>query len=161
METNKSYLTAIARKQLPLPVKWLLSRGLIHGNVLDYGCGKCAKVNNQVLARFPTVDSVTNYDPHYEPDDNFMGTKQFDTILCTYVICALEEPEELPVLRSLQSLLRRKGTAYVSVRNDKPKWGHGYSSRGTCQRWVELNLPQLHIFRQARIYVLTRDNFSA
>jgi len=157
---NKSYLTAITRKSLPVPVRWLILRGdLIYGDVLDYGCGKCAEINNQTFGRMEGVESITNYDPYYAPvvDDN----KSYDTILCTYVLCALPKKAELPILRNIQSLLKLKpgGMAFISVRNDKPKNGHGYSSRGTFQRWVEIPyLRVLHKDSQARIYILTRHS---
>ena len=36
---NKSRLTAISRKNLSVPVRWLKKSGLLKGRMLDYGCG--------------------------------------------------------------------------------------------------------------------------
>ena len=100
---------------------------------------------------------MTNYDPHFADID--IWSQQFDTILCTYVLCALPPEDELPIVRSIQSLLTKDGMAFISVRNDKPKQGHGVSSRGTLQRWVELPyLRLLHKNTQSRIFLLTTGN---
>lgn len=154
-----SHLTAISRKSLPVPVRWLLNMEcLIVGKVLDYGCGKCVKINRRWILSHYLVKGLVNYDPFYAPYE--FGPKEvFDTILCTYVICALPPEEELPILRHIQSLLAPNGMAFISVRNDKPKQGHGFSARGTFQRWVELPyLRLLHKNSQARIYLLTAGN---
>lgn len=152
----KSHLTAIARKSLPVPVRWLLRQGnAIQGHVLDFGCGKCKAINDRTIAQLPCVNTMTSYDPYYETVFG-LDAMRFDTILCTYVICALPPEEELPILKRIQSMLAQDGMAYISVRNDKPKNGHGYSSRGTFQRWVELPyLRQLHKCSQSRIFLLT------
>ena len=36
---NHPYLTAIRRKDLAGPVRYLLQRGLLKGRILDFGCG--------------------------------------------------------------------------------------------------------------------------
>lgn len=156
-----SHLTAIARTALPVPVRWLLSQGMIHGHVLDYGCGKCKGLNDTVLVKAPSVKSVDSYDPHHAPDgikepNNHEGW--YDVILCTYVLCTLPEGPELDILRQIRKNLRKNGIAFVTVRNDEPKKGYGISSRNTFQRRVEL--PYLYELRkttQYRIYVLNRD----
>jgi len=157
MKSN-SHLTAITRKALPVPIRWLLRQGnAIQGRVLDYGCGKCADINNRTIGKLHLVKSVTNYDPHYADID--IWSQQFDTILCTYVLCTLPPEDELPIVRSIQSLLTKDGMAFISVRNDKPKQGHGISSRGTLQRWVDI--PYLRVLYKnthTRIYLLTRHS---
>lgn len=158
MVKHNSHLTAITRRALPVPVRWLLQQGnAIKGHVLDYGCGKCAAINNRTIAQLPVVKSMTNYDPHFEPIDlSFKST--FDTILCTYVLCTLPESEESQILHTLRHHLRPDGMAFISVRNDTPQQGHGVSSRGTFQRWVELSfLRNLLTASQCRIYILTKN----
>lgn len=145
---HNSHLTAITRKTLPVPTRWLMSQGLIVGKVMDYGCGKCASVN---------PPHWFNYDPHYQPNANF-GTDRFDTIVCNYVLCTLPSVERMDVLKHLQVLLRLNGVAYVSVRNDRPKSGWGYSSRGTYQGRVRgLPLECIRKTSQFRIYRLTKE----
>jgi SAM-dependent methyltransferase len=159
MVKHNSHLTAITRRTLPVPVRWLLQQGnAIKGHVLDYGCGKCAEINNRTIARLHCVESMTNYDPHFEPIDlSFKST--FDTILCTYVLCTLPESEESQILHTLRHHLRPDGMAFISVRHDKPKQGHGVSSRGTFQRWVELPyLRILHKTSQFRTFILTKNS---
>lgn len=147
---NKSYLTAISRKSLPAPVKWIIQYQTplkLLGKVLDFGCGRCASINP------PEWD---NYDPHFKPD----GIKQekYDTIFCTYVLCTLTNAERITVLEQVTSLLDPiHGVAYISVRNDKPKQGWGFNKRHTYQgRATELNgkLQLLHSTSQFRIYIL-------
>lgn len=147
---NKSYLTAISRKQLPVPTRWLLSKNLITGNVLDFGCGKCSSINPA---------NWTSYDPHFAPI-NISGSK-FDTIVCNYVINTLELPDQVKVLNEIKSLLSDNGVAYVSVRNDTPKNGWGYSSRETYQDKVEhLKCEIIRNTAQYRIFKITnKDNF--
>ncbi len=145
---NKSHLTAIARKGLPGPTKWLIMHGKLNGHyILDYGCGKCHEINNQNL-------SMDGYDPTFRPDG--IVYKKYDYIICNYVLCVLPSLEErTAVLEKIKSLLSRTGVAYISVRNDTPKKGHGWTSRGTFQGKVELDLPIVHTDRLFKIYKLT------
>ena len=145
---SKSHLTAIGRKTLPRPTRWLLERGLVIGSVMDYGCGKCDKVN---------PPSWFNYDPHYQPNANF-GSERYDTIICNYVLCVLPPTERLDVLKHIQVLLRLNGVAYISVRNDKPRSGWGVTKRGTYQGRVgDLPLPGIYRCAGFRIYKLTKE----
>lgn len=114
---------------------------------LDFGCGKCRSVN---------PSTWDNYDPHYEPDGVPEG-KRYNVILCTYVLCVLPEAERKKVLKKIRFLLSEHGWAYITVRNDKPRWGWGTSKRGTYQGRVQkLDLPLVHKTSQYRIYLLTK-----
>lgn len=147
---HNSHLTAITRKTLPVPTRWLLSQGLIVGpRVLDYGCGKCY---------VPGINPIDwdNYDPYYHPLTLSPG---YNTILCNYVLCTLPAQERLKVLREIQFLLYSDGKAYISVRNDRPKQGWGVSSRGTYQGRVRgLPLKCIREVRDYRTYLLTPNN---
>ena len=157
---NKSHLTAVVRKEHPVPVRWLLNAGMVHGRVLDFGCGKCKQINDWLPAHYPKISSVTSYDPHYYPDTLVQPSlvTSFDVVLCTYVLCVVKPEEQLDILRSVRNLLNDNGVAYITVRNDKPKWGYGTSTRGTFQRYVELPfLYELRKTRTYRIYLLTAD----
>jgi len=156
-----SHLTAISRKTLPVPTRWLLSQGMIHGHVLDYGCGRCAEINQTMLRwRLPEVKSVTSYDPHYEPLAFAVSPRlKWDVIICNYVLCTLPQKQELEVLWEIQRRLTKQGVAYITVRNDMPRNGYGVSSKGTFQRKVELPfLSLLRECRQYRIYLLTSES---
>jgi hypothetical protein len=151
MPSHKSHLTAIARKTLPVPTRWLVKQGLIKLPCLDYGCGKCHKVNPHVWI---------NYDPfHYKTNlDYFRGSNM--TVVCNYVLCTIPSFfDRMRVLRDIQSLLMPKGTAYISVRADKPRWGWGQSERGTyqCRPKVIPPLEEIYVNRNFRVFRLTKD----
>lgn len=156
---DKSYLTAIPRKALPLPTRWLLKKKYVYRvnneiaaltmpTVLDFGCGKCKGVNPR---------GWFNYDPHYRPWDLSISKDFFDVVICNYVLCVLPRKQRLEVLNSIRGLLNNEGTAYISVRNDKPRQGWGKSSKGTYQGRVQnLDLPLLYECANFRIYTLTK-----
>ena len=154
---NKSYLTAIARKTLPAPTRWLMRMGAIRGTTLDYGCGKCHEVNNQFLPGH--LGWVDGYDPYYRPSGIPSVHTRYQTIICNYVLCVLPTPEErIQVLIDIQHLLTNDGLAFITVRNDFPKKGHGWTSRGTCQAKVILPYRSIFISSAFRIYLLTKTD---
>lgn len=124
---NLSYKTAISRKKLPLPVQYLIDCKVIIGDVLDFGCGKCADINP------PSWDS---YDPYYKPD----GIKKtsYDTILCTYVLNVLDREGREEVVERVSSLLKDPySVAYFVVRRDLPQNVVLFSkNKKTSQRYV-------------------------
>lgn len=145
--SHKPHLTAIGRKTLPKPTRWLINNGFIVGDVMDYGCGRCANIN---------PPGWFNYDPHYQP--NMISGARYDTIVCNYVLCVLPPEERLNVIKHIQVLLRLNGVAYISVRNDKPRCGWGLTKRGTYQGRVgKLSLPLLYQCAGFRIYKLTKE----
>jgi ATP adenylyltransferase len=126
--TDKSHKTAISRKTLPLPTRWLLGRGLLKGVILDYGCGKCFELNNLFFVS-------DGYDPHYRKDG--IEHSSYDTIICNFVLNVIESPAARQgVIDDIQYLLAPGGIAYISVRNDKEKL-NGCTKRGTWQGLVE------------------------
>lgn len=154
---SNSHLTAISRRSLPVPIQWLLSHGMIHGHVLDYGCGKCKLLNDTVLLRNPGIKSVVSYDPYHVPNAlNESGIQLFDVVLNTYVLCTLPDQMEAAVLKGVQNHLLPNGVAFITVRNDEPQSGWGESSKGTFQRQVFM--PYLYELRrtpQYSTYLLT------
>jgi hypothetical protein len=133
--TDKSHKTAISRKTLPLPTRWLLSRGLLKGAILDYGCGKCFKLNNLFFVS-------DGYDPHYRLSG--IRHESYDTILCNFVLNVIESQEmRNTVVEHIQSLLAHDGIAYITVRNDTHKL-NGCTKRGT---WQGLVTPPGHLFK--------------
>lgn len=165
-----SHLTAMSRTTLPVPVRWLLSQGMVHGRILDYGCGKCKALNNKMLD-FPNVEGVVSYDPHWHPAPFSPAGKYpiqypslsdfglYDVILCTYVLCTVDEHTQTAILSAIKEMLKPNGVGFISVRNDRPRGGWGVSSKGTLQRKVELDfLYELRRVTQYRIYLLTRES---
>ena len=85
--------------------------GLLRGRVLDFGCGRGQDVER--LAKNGV--NIQGYDPHHQPD---MPRGKFNTITCNYVLNVIDEHERLTVLVHIRSLLRKNGTAYITVRRD-------------------------------------------
>lgn len=151
---EKSHLTAITRKTLPVPTKWLLDNNEILFPTLDYGCGKCHEINNQY---FP----CEGYDPYYRPNGlNESDWKTYSTIICNYVLCVIPSHQErIKVLKRIQKLLFNGGVAYITIRNDKPKQGWGINKRGTYQgrvHWLSLKL--IRKTSRYRMYLLTKED---
>jgi hypothetical protein len=153
---HNPHLTAITRKQLPRPTRWLLRNGYLLKHkfipMLDFGCGKCHSVNNEHL-------HIDGYDPHFRPDGIPEG-KRYQIIVCNYVLCVLPPEEHLSVLRAIRRLLTEHGHAYISVRADKPKQGWGLSSKGTYQGQVEslAGLPVIHENSSWKTFLLTKKS---
>ena len=131
---NNSHLTAITRKSLSQPTKYLLENNLIEGRVLDFGCGKGFDTDFLLSEGFEAV----GYDPHFRPEK---PNGKFNTIICNYVLNVLEEKDSEAVINEIRGLLEHEGFAYITVRRDIEK--EGYTKRKTFQRNVELKLPIL------------------
>ena len=123
----KSAATAISRKTLSLPAKWLLDHDLLKGTLLDYGCGK--GVDASIL-------KASTYDPCYFPIEL---NGKWDTIYCIYVLNVLQPEHVSTVIETIKSYLAPGGTAYLAVRRDIDK--EGITSKGTQQWNVILDLP--------------------
>lgn len=106
-----SHLTIKERKWPSFPTKQLLSRRLIRGKVLDFGCGLGIDVK---FLKTKNID-VTGYDPYYAPD---YPTEKYDTIVCNYVLNILLPEEQAHVLMAISELLKPIGKAYFTVRRD-------------------------------------------
>lgn len=133
MSVAKSHLTAISRKRASAPTRYLIDNGLLSGEILDYGCGRGADVNELERLGY----AVCGYDPHYRPH---MPSGQFDTVICNYVLNVLPEAESGLVEAELFYRVKPGGTVFVAVRNDQ-KALNGITSRGTYQRDVNLSEP--------------------
>lgn len=150
-----SHLTAIARKTLPAPTRWLLKQDAIVQPVLDYGCGRCHSVNNEHFA-------CDGFDFHRAFPQTDLNHLHYDyrTILCNYVLCTL--PVKLDrqiILTTIQFHLADNGLAFIAVRNDKPRAGWGFNKCGTYQGRVQkLPLRQIYQCSQFRIYLLTKQD---
>lgn len=110
----------------------LLGLDLIKGEVMDYGCGRGTDTRVLKLKKF----KCDSFDPHWQPKID--KTKRYDTIICVFVLNVIEsEHERARVCRSIYSLLKPGGRAYVAVRRDLRK-PDGYTSIGTWQGTVDV-----------------------
>ncbi len=118
---NNAHKTAIARKKLSGPMKWLIAKGYIKkgDSGLDYGCGKGFDADHLGFAGF---------DPHHRPE---MPEGQFDFVTCNYVLNVIEDPQERV---NVENILIERSTkmTFVAVRNDI-KALNGYTKIGTWQ----------------------------
>ena len=69
---NKSHLTAISRRELSAPSRYLKEHELLVGKLLDYGCGK---------GKDADILGATKFDPHFFPDMDALYSN-LDTIQC-------------------------------------------------------------------------------
>lgn len=108
---NNPHLTAIERSSLSFPTRWLKQQNLLHGEILDFGCGFGVDTDQLRLQGF----DIIGYDNYYRPD---YPPKRFDTIICNYVLNVLEPNVQAEVLMSVSELLKPKGKAFFAVRRD-------------------------------------------
>ena len=108
---NNSQCTAKERTKLSFPTQWLLERGKLQGDILDFGSGLGFDVTDLILKGY-TVDG---YDKYHNPA---YPTKKYDTIICNYVLNVLQPDEQTEVLMTVSELLKPSGKAYFAVRRD-------------------------------------------
>lgn len=114
--------TAIKRKALSVPMRYLKEQELLKGRVLDYGCGRGDDADRL---------KIEKYDPYHHPE---MPRGKFNTITCNYVLNVISKEDGDAVIEKIRNKLRKGGVAYISVRRD--------IKQDTCtQRVVELDLP--------------------
>ena len=141
-----SYMSAITRKTISAPAKWLKAEGLVLGTTLDYGCGKGSDAE---------VLGADKYDSYYFPHEKLR--KQYRTILCTYVINTIEnDKSKLAAIRDVQSMLTKTGVSYVTVRRDIKI--DGPTAKGTYQETVKLNLESIHKTAGYEVYKLVKTD---
>ena len=146
MET-KAHLTAISRSKLSAPMSFLSSNGFLGGRMLDYGCGRGFDA---------AALRMHQYDPYW---CNILPRGRFDAITCNYVLNVLPEGELPKLFSRIDRYLRKDGLAYITVRRDVKE--DGYTSRGTYQRNVELDLPVLHETSSYCIYIYNKGDYNA
>ncbi len=141
----KAHLTAKGRKSPSKPMQFLSRKDLLIGRSLDFGCGKGFDAKHF---------KMESYDPHFQPK---LPKGKFDTITCNYVLNVIEDHKiVLDVIDKLKSLLKNKGTCYITVRRDIIK--EGCTSKGTYQKNIVLNLPTLVENKSFCIYILKKED---
>lgn len=143
---NKSWRTAITRKKLSKPAQFLVDTGrLFWGVPLDFGCGKGFDCDTLKIA---------GYDPFHRDDPSVLRRHYYDTIMCNYVLNVLETEEERnAVLAQINDLLFYCGAAFISVRNDVSNL-NGWTSKGTWQGHIKLDLPVIETNSNFTMYVM-------
>ena len=116
---NYPHLTAIRRKALSAPVRWLKEHYLLCGRILDFGCGYGFDTDKLKQMGY----NVQGYDNYYRPTH---PEGKFDTIICIYVLNVLEELDRAEVLETVKYYLKDGGKAYFAVRRDLKKEGFRY-----------------------------------
>jgi hypothetical protein len=136
-----SHLTAVERKTLQEPVKWLLDSHCLRGDILDYGCGKCHELNNKFF-------KADGYDPYYRPEG--IIKKQYDTIICTDVINTIPFfSERLDCFLKMRGHLKNYidyndstknhyGFLYLIIRNDRNNLKGWSVDRKTWMGYVDV-----------------------
>lgn len=108
---NNPHLTAKERTTVSFPTRWLKNNNLLKGDILDFGCGLGFDTDQLQKDGF----NIIGYDNYYRPE---YPNRQFDTIICNYVLNVLEPEEQAEVLMSISELLKPNGIAYFTVRRD-------------------------------------------
>jgi diadenosine tetraphosphate (Ap4A) HIT family hydrolase len=116
---NNPQLTAIKRKTISFPTRWLEEHGLLVGDILDFGCGYGIDTDRLKERGM----SIIGYDNFYR---NQYPKQRFDTIICNYVLNVLEPEEQAEVLIAISELLKPQGKAYFTVRRDLVQEGFRY-----------------------------------
>jgi hypothetical protein len=140
---NAAHKTAIRRKAPSVPMRWLHCNNKLQGRALDYGCGRGYDADHYKLDK---------YDPHYycmEP------TGEYDTVVCNYVLNVVHKDEQIDIMHKIKNLLTQDGKAYLTVRRDIKE--DGYTSKGTYQETVRLNLPVVRETSTYCIYEMRRS----
>lgn len=142
------HLTAIHRTSISAPAKYLLEHNLLHGSILDFGCGYGADVEFLHRRGF----DIIGYDSYFQP---ILPDRQFDTILCTYVLNVLDQQQQEEVMQQVKSLLTPHGAAFFTVRRDLKNFGYKYHKAQkayTLQTNVQLSLPSVTKNAKFEIY---------
>jgi hypothetical protein len=140
---SKPWLTAMPRRGLSAPARWLSEQGSIIGRVIDYGCGRGTDA---------ALLGAAGYDPHWRPDESVLLPGHYDTALCLFVLNVIRRgADRRKVLLALGRLLRPEGVAYIAVRNDRENL-LGLTARGTWQGWVTLPFELVKRTTSYRLY---------
>lgn len=144
--------TALSRKVLSGPMKFLKGKDFLLGKILDYGCGRGHDVNSLSSQGF----IISGYDPNTE-EFSIIPSEKFTTITCNFVLNVIPtESERKSVLDKIYGMLEDGGKAYISVRADKANL-KGWTSTGTFQTFVNLDLPVLKKTSSFITYVYSKE----
>lgn len=140
-ENPYSHFTAKVREKPSLPLRILMEKGLLVGEILDFGCGlgkdvEFLKSNNR---------RVTGFDSYYYPE---YPSNKFDTIICFYVLNVLLPEEQASIIMSISELLKVGGHAYFAVRRDIKRNGFIFNPKQKVKTYqCNVILPFKSIFK--------------
>ena len=152
---NNPHLTAIERKTLSFPTRLLKDRNLLLGDILDFGSGFGYDTDQLKEEGY----NIIGYDNYYRPE---YPEKQFDTIICNYVLNVLEPNDQAEVLMSVSELLKPTGKAYFAVRRDLKYEGfrtHYVHKQPTYQSNVVL--PYISIYKNENCELYEYQHFNS
>ena len=137
---DNSGKTAISRRYVSAPMRWLLRNGKLPKGekILDFGCGRGFDAYSLRVGQ--TDRDIWGYDPNWGGEENIFRSLDdlsppYDIITCHYVLNVIESPaDRLTVENEIISLLGPKGKGYISVRDDIKK--EGLTRTGTWQGMV-------------------------
>lgn len=135
---------AIHRATLSTTARVLVERKLVHGRILDYGCGFGFDADHL---------GWEAYDPHYRQN---LPAGVFDTVVCNHVANMLTRASRQALYATLQGLLSPVGLAYLSVSRKIPVTGK-IAMRKRIQNYVLLSLPSIYRDEELEIYRLDRS----
>ena len=145
--SDNAHKTATTRSKLSAPARYLSENNLLQGRCLDYGCGKGFDCDTL---------GFDGFDPFFR-EDLEVEDGAYDTIMCNFVLNVLQDEAQQLVLRCIERALADDGVAYISVRNDKKNL-NGYTSIGTYQTFVDLDLPVVTKTSSFVMYKLEKKN---
>jgi diadenosine tetraphosphate (Ap4A) HIT family hydrolase len=153
--TNQnSHLTAKERESISFPARLILSKRLLVGEILDFGCGFGKDVEELKEKGF----DIVGYDKFHFPE---YPNRRFDTIICFYVLNVLFPEEQSAVLMEISRLLKPGGTAYFAVRRDIKRDGfrmHKIHQKQTYQCNVKLPYKSIYTNENVEIYAYQHIN---
>lgn len=136
--------TARNRVLPSVPVRYLVANDLLHGSILDYGCGKGTDV--AYLRRSGYVD-VAGYDP-YQTEWTRFPEGRYNTILNLFVMNTIQVEERKQLVEVLLIKCASLGTIYIAARppldvcsearrRDWKQVGNGFTTKiGTYQEGI-------------------------
>ena len=141
--TNK--YTARRRDKPGLVMVFLNKKGLLVGDMLDFGSGRGFD------AEYYHMDA---YDPNWLSPE--LPKRQYDTITCNWVLNVVTPTEQDIILKQIKSLLKPNGNAYIAVRRDI-KEDYFVKKRNYFQRLVYLDLETIRKTSKYQIYLMKND----
>ena len=117
--------TAPPRTSPSLPMRYLYRKGLLYGDMLDYGSGLGFDAN------YYRMDS---FDIEWHPDYSIFN-KKYDVITCNFVLNVVPEETQNEIISQIYKLLKNTGTSYFSVSR--------YLKNNTITKWTEQRLVYL------------------
>lgn len=154
MKNINSHLTAKERDKISFPTQKLFEKKLLQGEILDFGCGFGKDV--EILQKKGL--NLEGYDAYYF---NNYPSKQFDTIICIYVLNVLLPQEQSRVLYQVSNSLKIGGKAYFAVRRDVHNPGyrtHKIHKKKTYQ--CNVLLPYKSIYKNEFVEIYEFQHYS-